>query len=454
MNRFIHRHVLLPAFETLFKRRKVLSYWAELERSQWRTKKQLEAIQFAALKRLVEHAWGNCPYYGQEWKRLGLHPSHLKTPDDISRWPVTDRDVILQNRGAMRAMKPSMRLIVKTTGGSTGLPLQFDLDYNSNDRRVAATHRAYGWAGAAPGTKQLYLWGAPLGARALRARVKDHLYHCLHRRHVVSCFAMDDALADQFAIELERRRPDAIVAYTTPLYEVAQRLEAVKKRPTFQPSAILVGAEKIYPFQRRLIERVFGAPVFETYGSREFMLIGSECERHNGLHLTTEQLLVEVLDDDGQPTPDGSEGNVVITDLYNYGMPFIRYANGDRAIAGFAECGCGRGLPLLKKVVGRRLDTLHLLRGRRVPGEYFVYLLKDVPGVRRYQVIQEAPDHVRLTMIAPGLTDADRASIEQQVHTVVGEGVRVDIEVVAEIPLTAAGKLQVVVNRVPLERAA
>ena len=203
MNRFIHRHVLLPAFETLFKRRKVLSYWAQLERSQWRTRKQLEAIQFAALKRLIEHAWGNCPYYGQEWKRLGLHPSHLKATTDIARWPVMDRDIILQNRGAMRAMKPSMRLIVKTTGGSTGLPLQFDLDHNSNDRRVAATHRAYGWAGAARAPSSSISGELPLGARALRARVKDYLYHRLHRRHVVSCFAMDDALADQFAVELD-----------------------------------------------------------------------------------------------------------------------------------------------------------------------------------------------------------------------------------------------------------
>src|SRR2546423_8189267 len=104
---------------------------------------------------------------------------------------------------------------------------------------------------------------------------------------------------------------------------------ADKKVTPHSPKSILVGAEKLHPFQRELIERVFGAPVFETYGSREFMLIGAECDRHDGLHLTAEQLLVEVLEDDGSPTPQGEEGNVVVTDLYNYGMPFIRYATGD-----------------------------------------------------------------------------------------------------------------------------
>src|SRR5262249_25984262 len=145
----------------------------------------------------------------------------------------------------------------------------------------------------------------------------------------------------------------------------------------WSPRSIVVGAEKLHPFQRELIERVFRAPVFETYGAREFMLIGAECDRHDGLHLTTENLLVEVLDDEGRPAPAGAEGNAVVTDLTNAGMPFLRYVNGDRAVAGFGACPCGRGLPLLRKVVGRRLDVLHTPDGRRAPGELFPHLLKD-----------------------------------------------------------------------------
>src|SRR5207253_162083 len=153
-----------------------------------------------------------------------------------------------------------------------------------------------------------------------------------------------------FLERLNRYRPDVIVAYTNPLYVFAQSLEERRLAP-FSPKAIIVGAEKLFPFQRALIEKVFAAPVFETYGSREFMLIGGECDRHEGLHLTAETLLVEVLDDDARPTPEGEEGNVVITDLSNYGMPFVRYVNGDRAVAGWGTCSCGRGLPLMRKVV-------------------------------------------------------------------------------------------------------
>jgi phenylacetate-CoA ligase len=454
MSRFLHRHILLPAFETGWKRRKTFRHWADLDRTQWLSRSELEGIQFKALNGLIAHAFESCPYYREAWSALGLHPRQLKSPEDITRWPRIDRDTILLNRSAMRAARPPMPLIVKTTGGSTGLPLQFDLDHGSNDRRTAAAHRAYAWAGAAPGAKQLYLWGAPLGARSFRARIKDTLYHRMHRRRIVSCFDMDESLPSRFLSALASVSPDVVVAYTTPLDEVARRLEETRIAPPFRPKSIVLGAEKVHPFQRERIERVFQAPVFETYGSREFMLIGAECPRHRGLHVTAEQLLVEVLDDDGRPTPDGHEGNVVITDLYNYGMPFIRYSNGDRAVAGWDACDCGRGLPLLRKVVGRRLDMLHLPGGRSVPGELFVYLVKDFPAVRRYQVIQEEPSRIRFALIDGGLSLPDRARLERLVRDAVGPEVRVDFHPVEQIPLTAAGKLRVVVNLVGREKVA
>lgn len=446
MNYFVHRHLLLPAFETVLKRRRTFQYWANLQQSQWLSRGAVETRQFEALRRLIEHAYANCPYYRRSWNNLGIYPRLLNSPADIARWPLIDRESVRTHRADMRSALHAKRLISKSTGGSSGVPLHFDLDLDSHDRRTAAWHRGYAWAGASPGTKQLYLWGVPLGARTLPARLKDNLYHRLYRRRVVNSLDGQGDLFKRSLSALETYRPEIIVAYTNPLYEVARRLKETGQR-VHRPSSIIVGAEKLHDFQRKCIEQAFEAPVFETYGSREFMLIGAECERHGGLHLTSEHLLVEILDDDGRPTPDGQEGNIVVTDLYNYGMPFIRYTNGDRAIAGFETCPCGRGLPLLKKVVGRRLDMLQASGGRVLPGEFFPHLVKDFPAICRFQVIQETTDHVRFTVVAPRLRADDRAKLTGLVRAALGPEVRVELELVDQIHQTPAGKLQVVINR-------
>jgi phenylacetate-CoA ligase len=179
------------------------------------------------------------------------------------------------------------------------------------------------------------------------------------------------------------------------------------------------------------------------------MLMAAECDRHEGLHLTTEQLLVEVVDDEGRPTPDGEEGNVVVTDLFNYGMPFVRYVNGDRAIAGWHKCSCGRGLPLMSPPLGRTLDVLTVSDGRRIPGEFFPHLLKDFPAIKRFQVVQDEPDQVELRLVLrEGWGAEDRSRLETLLRDAAGPVMRIQIVPVADIPLTPAGKLRVVVNNV------
>jgi len=440
------RQLPIRFFEGGIKRRKTFRYWRQLERSQWFSREELKAMQFGALRRLVAHAFEHCPYYHQRWRDAGLDPGILAHLDDVRRWPLIDQDTVRAHRLEMRAHVAGMRLLSKATGGSTGIPLEFDLNPDSNDRRIAASFRGYSWASAGPGTKQLYLWGGPVGELPWWKRIKSAWYDRLYRRRVLNCFHFGPDRASDFLARLAEYRPDVIVAYTNPLYEFARVLDETGSRP-FSPGSVVVGAEKLYDFQRVLIERVFGAPVFETYGSREFMLIGAECDRHSGLHLSMEHLFVEVVDDNGQPAPPGVEGNVVITDLFNYGMPFVRYMNGDRAIAGFDSCECGRGLPLLKKVVGRQLDMLTTGDGRVVPGEFFPHLLKEFPAVRRFQVVQTSADDIRVRLVVnSNWSESDASRLTREIQGVVGPLCRFAIDIVDDIPLTGAGKHRVVVN--------
>lgn len=441
---FTHRHLLLPAFESGLKRRRTFSHLRELEQTQWKSSSQIHELQLLRLRALLTHASEKCEYYRRAWSGLDLS---LKRLEDLKDWPVITRETIRRHRLEMQAAGFEGKLINKSTGGSSGVPLEFALDHGSNDRRMAAWHRGYGWAGAGLGTKQLYLWGVSLGERTRFKLYKDAVYNWMYRREVFNSFEFSEQRVAEFLDRVNRARPDAIVAYTGPLYAFARALEERGMTPA-SPKTIVVGAEKLHGFQRGLIERVFGAKVFETYGSREFMLIGAECDRHEGLHLTSEHLLVEILDDQGKPAPEGEEGNVVITDLFNFGMPFIRYRTDDRAVAGFGVCSCGRGLPLLKKVVGRRLDVVMTPDGRRIAGEFFPHLIKDFAAVRRFQVVQEALDRVELRVVAPQWNEQSKAQLERTVRTTLGPAILFRLSVVDEIPLTPAGKLQVVVNRV------
>ena len=175
--------------------------------------------------------------------------------------------------------------------------------------------------------------------------------------------------------------------------------------------------------------------------------MAAQCERRQGLHVTAENLIVEVVDDEGRPVAAGVEGRVVVTDLFNYAMPFVRYANGDRAVAG-GRCECGRGLPVLAEVVGRQADILTTPDGRSVSGLYFPHLLKDFPSVRRFQVVQDQPDEVVLTLEAPGVTREELDRIAAAVGAVLGPAVRFTVRPVDQIALSPSGKLLVVVNRV------
>jgi len=443
----LYRNVLLPIFDGVVKGRQTMSHWRSAEQSQWWERGRIEEQQLQSLRMLLEHAQRTCPYYSEEWAAQGLDPASVTSLEQFSKWPLLTREGIRRNRLKMRTTAPVKRMS-KATGGSSGEPLQFDLDSGSNDRRTAMTYRGYGWAGAAPGTKQLYIWGTAVGKLPTWKRLKVDLHHRFDRHLILSCFEFTPARMRSHFERMNRYQAEVIVAYTNPLYEFARYIKQNGLEPA-KPQSIIVGAEKLHDFQRELIEEVFGAPIFETYGSREFMLIGAECEKHCGLHLSMENLLVEILNDDGSPTPHGQEGNIVITDLYNYGMPFVRYVNGDRAVAGFESCACGRGLPLLKKVVGRQLDTLDTPDGRKIPGEFFPHLIKEYPAVRRFQVIQEKLDLITLKLVVDGgLTLAEREQLLTDVRKCAGTQVAIQLQMVDDIPLTKAGKLKVVVHAV------
>lgn len=443
-----YRNLLWPTYE-LCRGRQMWRLCRQAQQRQWWPARRLAEFQFAELRRLLDHAYANCPWYASQWQKNRLTPDKIHSIDDFSRFPSISKDDIRQHRHDMRATGNVSSIYEHRTGGSTGVPLRFFINRASYEWRQAVSQRGYSWAGCLDGERQFYLWGQPIGTPPLIQRLKTKLHNTFLRRHLVSCFCLNEALLADCARQINTFRPITIIGYTNALHTLARYI-LDRRLSLHRPGAIITAAEGVNSLQRAAMEQAFGAPVFASYGSREFMLIAMECEHHHGLHISADNLLVEVVRPDGSPCAEGETGEILVTDLHNYGMPFIRYKIGDLGVPTARACPCGRGLPLLERVEGRILDIIRAADGRAVPGEFFPHLIKEFPSVRQFQVIQKQLDRLHLKLVLePGQHDDQLRRLQQEVQHVLGHSVRLDIEAVPEIPQTASGKFRVTVSELP-----
>jgi phenylacetate-CoA ligase len=256
---------------------------------------------------------------------------------------------------------------------------------------------------------------------------------------------MTEANLSRYADAIDAYKPEVIVGYVGPLVRLAQWLIGTGRK-VVRPQSIIGAAEALHEFQRQILEQAFGCPAYNTYGCREFMLIASECEQRQGLHINADHLVVE-LRKPADAAPDVMTGEVVITDLFNYGIPFLRYVNGDVATASTHVCSCGRGLPLLGRVDGRRLDAIRTPAGHVLPGEFFPHMLKDVPGLVRFQVVQRQLERLDLSIVrGDEFNEASLAYIRSEVAKVLGDSIILDVHFVDDIALTPSGKMRVTVS--------
>ncbi|MEW9625413.1 phenylacetate--CoA ligase family protein [Rhodanobacter geophilus] len=438
----VFRRVLYPAYETGLRRRRTLAWLADYERDQWLAPDQVRALQWERLQRLLRHCEQHVPWYRRRWRELGVTAADIRSLDDYARLPVLGKDEIRAHFDEFKADGWHDRLLYKATGGSTGQPMRFGYTRESNERRTAVMWRGYDWAGARMGRRTLFVWGGAVGQPRPLQQLKERLYHAAFARRMLNSFHMTDANLGEYADAIDAYRPEVIVGYVGPLVRLAQWL-LDNRRKVAQPASVLGAAEALHDFQRELIERAFGCPAYNTYGCREVMLIASECGQRHGLHVNADHLVVEL---HGAATT-GASGEVLLTDLSNYGMPLLRYANGDLATAGAETCPCGRGLPLLAHVDGRKLDAIRTPDGHLLPGEFFPHMLKDVPGLRRFQLVQRRLDRLELALVCDErFDDASMAYIRRELAKVVGDSVALDCRIVDDIPLTPSGKLRVTVS--------
>jgi phenylacetate-CoA ligase len=434
------RHVLYPLWEVKNRSRR-LSIAAQLERSQYESIDVLRDRQWRALQRLVAHAYATCPFYRTRFDERGLKPADLRSLEDIRLLPTISKEDIQLHRDALVSSAYRREdLIPDMTGGSTGSPMQFYYDRHRLDSRVAATLRHNRWSGWELGDLCAVLWGAPqdLKVGRLAARVRDWI---LDRRILLDASRLNEQVMQHFAAELRRRQPKILQAYSNTLGLFARYVRD-QGIGGIAPRGIVCSAEVLTDENRRLIEETFGCRVYNRYGCREFAVIASECDVHQGMHVNAENLLVEVLRD-GEPCT-GQDGEVVVTDLNNLAMPMLRYRIKDigRLVAG--TCSCGRGLPLMELSGGRSTDFLTAIGGSKVSGIVLAtYVITRIPGVKQIQFVQNEPECVTMHVVkGPQWSSDSLAELTRRTHGYLGETMRIAVEFRDHIPAEKSGKFR------------
>ncbi|MEJ6002468.1 phenylacetate--CoA ligase family protein [Paucibacter soli] len=437
--------VLFPLHEKL-KRHDTVAVRRELDASQWWSAAQLQAHQLRRLRELLCEAGRAVPYYRQLFAELGFDPAAIRSLDDLRRLPMLTKPLIRAHSEAMKHPQ-AQQLSMSSTGGSSGEPLRFYIGRERVSHDVAAKWRATRWWDVDIGDPEVVIWGSPieLGAQD-RVRVwRDQLM----RSTLLSAFEMSEANLDGYIARIRALRPKMVFGYPYSIAHIAAHAERRGVRlDDLGVRVVFVTSEALHEHQREIISRVFGAPVANGYGGRDAGFIAHECPA-GGLHITAEDIIVELLDEAGQPVPDGTPGEVVVTHLCSRDFPFVRYRTGDVAVRATQACACGRGLPMLAEIQGRTNDFVQALDGTLLPCKAFTYMMREIDGIDAFKIIQETLQLTRLQLVRPaGLDAALRERLMQGFRQRLGEGVQIEIELLDHIPTQGNGKYRYVVSHV------
>jgi phenylacetate-CoA ligase len=419
----------------------IVAHLNELKREQWLPLEAIVELQQKRLRLLLKIAGDHSPYYRDLFKQRGIEIGDDFTLGQLKSLPLLRRENV-QDHVDRILCDNAVHVTQNASGGSTGNPVTFYQNQGYVNYGRALHLLFLSWIDVAPGDKVVFFWGTDRDTRDLSW--KERLANRIDRVRFLDSFSMTDEKIDLFLKQVNRFKPRYVYGYASSLYHVARRINAWKPL-NFRPVAVRSSAEMLYPFQRTEIEKAFGAPVFDFYGSREVNNLAAECPIHKGLHVFASARIVEIVDDNGHPVPDGTPGNIAVTDLTNMAFPFVRYLNGDIASLTSVPCSCGRNLPRIDKLYGRSSDMI-VVNGQYVHGEFFTHLFYGRPGVRQFQLEQNAPDQLTLLVVSDDST-IDLADVEKAIHAKLGDQVRLKVARVDNIPATSTGKYRFTVSR-------
>ncbi len=409
----------------------------------------LESYQFEKFLSLLHHSVKNVPYYRSLFKENSLSIADIKNPVDIYKIPVLTKETARKNVNGLRAENIDLKKTVSgITGGTTGPPLKILRDTQDLSFTWGAFYRWYSWMGIKPGDRITKIWGTPtVLANTLSKRIHSSLKNFYYNRQHINSFQLNEHSLINVVERINKFKPDLIRGYLSALIQVGEFIQD-NNIEIHGPKAISSTTETLFPAIKSFLKNAFRTEIYDQYGCGECNSIAFDNNDGNGLYIALEHVYLEILGND-QLNLESGDGRIIITNLDNYLMPFIRYENGDIANFGSKKYPSDINLPVLEKISGRIADTIILKDGSKVHGVFFTDILNDLYDKRiedfnRFQVYQKEPGKIEFRIEV-------KQSVDSELIAKLHDGLVQFFEDVAitsyhELPKDKSGKFRYIIS--------
>jgi phenylacetate-CoA ligase len=445
----IIKHFFYPLWQIYDGNKKSLKYLKYFNYIDKMDRMQLMESQQKKLHEILIHAYDNTNYYKKIFEQVGLDPHGKSYMDTFYKVPYLTKSIVKNNYDDLIGQNvPVSERTEASTGGSTGVPMYFLRDKASLYLRLGQEYYFDNWMGYEIGQKMgFFVAGSHFDGRIQHLKAK---FRNATEYRMVSFDPHDitDEYMARFAEAYRKYKPKFIKSFPNALTPLAHY---VKRNNLEMPKAnsISCTGETLYSQQRKLFEEVFGGKVFEKVGTRESGVFACECREHDGMHIFTEGVVLEVLDQNGDPVKEGESGRIYITDLFNKAMPLIRYEIGDMAISGGDRvCTCGSQLPLIEKYLGRDRDIVFDSWGNPKPGYLFVEVIKHLNLDAQIQVLQKDKKTLLVKIVKDARAVFDISQLIKEYAKIVGPEIKILFEYPESIERDASGKFSYVKSEV------
>lgn len=415
---------------------------------EYKTPEEIREIQQQRLVKLLLHAWKNTDYYKEVLSECNVVKDGKVNLDNFENIPFLTKEIIRSEFHRLKAKDhPSYS---NRTGSSTGEPVEYLQDNTYWDINVATKLYHFAMHGKEIGALEMKIWGSDRDIVNDTTGMITKLKTFFYNREIRTCESLSENGIRSIVDDINQLKPKTIWGYTDGIYTIASYIQKHNLN-VYPPVALFGGGGTLFPHMVQTIEDAFHAPMINMYGSREMGDIACQCLEKTGLHISSHSHYLEIVNKGGIPVLD-EDGDIIVTSLHNYAMPFLRYRIGDRGRLTAKKCPCGRGFPLLETVLGRGMESLITKDGRIISPIFLITKLGavlNIDQIKKYQLIQNDYSKITLKIIPRSeVTPGHQQEITTHLKSIMGHDCEVKFNLVEDIPTTKSGKYLYIASEV------